>query len=154
MATSAPIQIPLPSIEALDPLPVTIGHYVAVLQSKSGEREALSHVSPAAWERLTPLVEVVGPKNPPAVLSKNQVADWVRRLWKAIDGHPFYLDTLRLKATHPVHGKTGTDPVLARIYDEARKRRMRFVPVVHVGQSPAAHVRLVADAALQDGHGA
>jgi hypothetical protein len=153
MRTSALIQIPLPSTEALDPLPVNIGHYVAVLQSKSGEREALSHVSTAAWERLTPLVEVVGPKNPPPVLSKNQVADWMRRLWKAIDEHPFYLDILRLKATHRVQGKTGTDPVLARVYEEARKRRMRFVPVVQVGQSAAAHVRLVADAAIQDGHG-
>jgi hypothetical protein len=125
-----------------------------VLQSKPGEREALAHVSAATWERLTPLIEVVGPKNPKPILSKEQVSAWTRNLWHAVGQHPFYLDILRLSPTHPVEAKHATDPVLPRLYAEARKRGMGFVPVVHVGQSQIAHVQFVADAALQDGNGA
>lgn len=153
MTISTLIQIPLVKPELLDPLPVDDGHYVAVLQSKTGERDALANASPAAWERLTPLVEVVGPKTPKPVLSKDSVAAWIRKLSKALGVHPFYLDIMRLDPTLPVAGKTGHDPVLARIYAEARKRGMRFVPVAHVGQSSTQHVHLVADAALEDGNG-
>ena len=153
MTTSTLIQVPLLKPEVLDPLPIDTGHYVAVLQSKPGEREALTNVSAAVWERLTPLVEMVGPKNPKPVLSKESVGAWMRNLWSCLGTHPFYLDILRLTATHPVQAKTGTDPILARLYAEARKRGMKFVPVVHVGQSPTAHVQLVADAALEGGNG-
>lgn len=153
MTAGTIIQIPLLKPKTLDPLPVDSGHYVAVLQSKAGERDALANASAAAWERLTPLVEVVGPKNPKPVLSKESVAAWVRRLSKALDVHPFYLDIMRLDPTRPVAGKSGTDPVLARVYAEARKRGMRFVPVAQVGQSSQQHIQLVADAALEDGNG-
>jgi Beta protein len=151
--TGAPIQIPLLKPEVLDPLPIDTNHYVAVLQSKVGEREALAHASPAIWERLTPLVAVVGPKNPKLVLSKGSVTQWVMNLWHAIGVHPFYLDILRLDPMHPVAAKSNTDPVLARMFAEARKRRMRFIPVVHVGQSIKSHVQVVADAVLEDGNG-
>ncbi len=137
----------------LDPLPIDIGHYVAVLQSKSGEREALANVSGATWERLTPLVEIVGPKSPKPVLTKGSVSAWMRNLRRCLGTHTFYFDILRLAAAHPVEAKSGTDPVLPRLYAEARKRGMQFVPVVHVGQTPTAHVQHVADAALQDGNG-
>lgn len=152
MTTSALIQIPLLKPETLDPLPVDVGHYLAVLQSKPGERSALANVSAATWERLTPLVEIVGPKTPKPVLSKESVSTWMRNL-RFLGARPFYLDILRLNPTHPVEAKVGTDPVLARLYEEAGKRGMRFVPVVHVGQSGAGHVQLVADAALQDANG-
>ncbi|MFN8204440.1 MAG: hypothetical protein U0S48_17930 [Solirubrobacteraceae bacterium] len=152
MTTSALIQIPLLKPETLDPLPIDVGHYLAVLQSKPGERSALANVSAATWERLTPLVEIVGPKTPKSVLSKESVSTWMRNL-RFLGARPFYLDILRLNPTHPVQAKVGTDPVLARLYKEAGKRGMRFVPVVHVGQSGASHVQLVADAALQDANG-
>jgi hypothetical protein len=147
------IQIPLLKPEPPVPLPVDSGHYVPVLQSKIGERDALANVSDAAWERLTPLVEIVGPKNPRPVLSKESVAAWVQRLSKALGVHPLYLDVMRLAATQPVAGKSGSDPVLARIYAEMRRRRLRFVPVVPVGRSSRQHIELVADAALEDGNG-
>ena len=80
MTASTLIQVPLLKPEGLDPLPIDTGHYVAVLQSKPGEREALANVSAAVWERLTPLVEMVGPKNPKPVLSKESVRAWMRNL--------------------------------------------------------------------------
>ena len=153
MTTNTLIQIPLLKPAIPEPLPVDCGHYVAVLQSKTGERVALEHALPSTWERLTPLVEVVGPKTPLPVLSKDSVAAWIRRLRKALGMHPFYLDVMRLDPTLPVAGKAGTDPALARMYAEARARQMQFVPVVAVGQSTACHTQLVADAALQDGRG-
>jgi len=153
MTTNTLIQIPLVKPAIPEPLPVDCGHYVAVLKSKTGERDALEHASPRTWERLTPLVEVVGPKTPAPVLSKESVAAWIRRLRKALGTHPFYLDIMRLDPTLPVEGKVGTDPVLARMYAEARARQLGFVPVVAVGQSTARHRQLVADAALEDGRG-
>jgi hypothetical protein len=115
MQATSLIQIPLLKPETLAPLPVDAGHYVAVLQSKAGERDALANASAAAWERLTPLVEVVGPKNPKPALSKASVAAWMRRLSQALGTHPFYLDIMRLSPTQPVAGGTETDPVLARM---------------------------------------
>lgn len=153
MTAGTLIQLPLVKSDVLDPLPTNAGHYVAVLQSRPGEREALSHVSAATWKRLTPLVEVVGPRTPTPILTSARVKGWIKTLWKALGKHPFYLDVLRLKPAHPVETKSGTAPVLECMYEEARRRAMRFVPVVHVGQSSAASARLVADAALLDGHG-
>lgn len=126
---------------------------MSVLQSKTGERDALANVSPATWEWLTPLVEVVGRKNPPPVLSKASVAAGILRLRKALGTHPFYLDIMRMDPMLPVAGTNGTDPVLARMYAEARAREMQFVPVAHVMQSEANHMQVVADAALEDGKG-
>lgn len=153
MTASALIQLPLLKPAIPEPLPVDCGHYVAVLQSKTGERDALEHVSPLTWERLTPLVEVVGPKTPPPVHSKDSVAAWIRRLRKALGTHPFYLDIMRLDPTRPVASKVGTDPVLARLFAEARARQMQFVPVIAVGQTTLSHKQLIADAALEDGRG-
>ncbi len=153
MTTTALIQIPLLKPDQLDPLPVDDGHYLAVVQSKTGERHALANALPSTWARLTPLVEVVGPKTPKPPLTETSVAAWMLRLSKALGAHPFYLDIMRLDPTLSVTGKNGQDPVLARMYAEARKRAMRFVPVVHVGESGAAHVQLVADAALEHGNG-
>jgi hypothetical protein len=126
---------------------------VAVLQNKTGERDALEHAAPSTWERLTPLVEVVGPKTPPPVHSKDSVAAWIRRLRKALSTHPFYLDIMRLDPTRPVASKVGTDPVLARMFAEARARQMQFVPVIAVGQTTVSHKQLVSDAVLEDGRG-
>src|ERR1700686_2670434 len=128
MAAATLIQIPLLKPETLDPLPVDSGHYLAVLQSKTGERDALANVSAETWERMTPLVEILGPKSPKPVLSMESVRAWMRKLSNALGTHPCYLDIVRLDPTRPVAGKTDTEPVLARIYAEARKRGMRFIP--------------------------
>jgi hypothetical protein len=153
MSTSSLIQIPLGALEPLVPLPVDRRHYVAVLQSKTGERNALLNASESTWERLTPVVEVVGPKTPKVPLTGTSVAAWIMRLAGAVGRHPFYLDILRLDPMLAVATTCGEQPVLAKMYAEARKRRMRFVPVAHVGESRKEHVDLVADAILEDGHG-
>jgi hypothetical protein len=102
---------------------------------------------------MTPLVTIVGRRTPPDPLTGTSVADWIKRLAQAVGTNPFYLDIARLRATHRVAGKKGEKPVLAAIYTEARKRNMRFIPVIRVGESSKSHIELVSDAALEDGLG-
>jgi hypothetical protein len=156
MATTAPIQTTLLAPERPDSLPTDGGHYVAVLQSKSGERDALRHASESTWDRLTPVVEIVGPKTPKVPLPRTSVAAWIKRVADVVGAHPCYLDFLRLDPTLRVQrrsGETEEPPVLAVMYAEARKRRMCSIPVVHVGESTPAHLALVADAVLEDNRG-
>ncbi|HLI58577.1 MAG TPA: hypothetical protein VKV21_02820 [Solirubrobacteraceae bacterium] len=153
MTTEPAIQIPLLTPQPPESLPTDVGHYVAVLQTKSGERDALENVSPATWERLMPLVELVGPKHPEPVLTAAWPREWSRRLSRCLGRRPFYFDILRLSASHPVDVKPAREPILPLLYAWARKREMEFVPVIHVVGRAAKHVRYVADAGLQDARG-
>lgn len=153
MIEGTPIQMPLIQPEALAPLPVSAGRYVAVLQNKKGELEALQHASGDAWSRMTPLLEFVGPKTPKDPLTGSSVESWVKKASAALDSHPTYIDVLRLDASASVQAREGLQPVLSHIYAAARKRRMRFLPVVPVGEATEAHIRQVQAAALADGHG-
>ncbi len=149
--TSAPVQLPLLAPETLSPLPVAPGHYVAVLQNKTGELGALAAAADGVWERMTPLLEFVGPKSRP--LTASATAAWVKRAAGVLGQHPFYLDTLRLNATTALQAREGSRPVLRYLQDQARDRQMRFVPVACVGEASEAVEQIVRDAALADGHG-
>ena len=48
--------------DASNPLRHGARHYVPVVQSEKGERDALTNASHATWDRITPLVENVGRK--------------------------------------------------------------------------------------------
>jgi hypothetical protein len=137
------------------PAPGGSGHYVAVVQNKRGELDALRHASPDTWSRLTPLVEVVGPKKRPEAYRRETVAGWVRRISEAISDRPCFLDILRLRPGDLTITSSGEEPVLSVIHAAARQRGMAFVPVLPVGGNDSRdHVRLVADAAARDGLGA
>src|SRR5271166_2992228 len=99
MIEGTPIQMPLLQPEALAPLPVDSRHYVAVLQNKKGELDALQHASGDAWRRMTPLLEFVGPKTPKIPLTGSSVDGWIKRATAALGLHPAYLDVLRLEAS-------------------------------------------------------
>jgi Beta protein len=146
-------QIPLLRPEPLVPLPIESTHYVVALQNHPGERDALRNASSDTWERMTPIVHLVGPKTPRDALKAQTVRNWVKRLAGPLGAHPIYLDVTRLNPTHPVGTRAGKLAVLEYIYDASRACGLRFVPVTWVGQSSAAHRQLVADAALHDGHG-
>lgn len=131
------------------------GHYVAAVQNKPGELDALRHASPETWSRLTPLVEIVGRKKRPAAYRQETVARWVKHVAEAVGSRPCFLDILRLRPGHPAATPEGTSPVLTVIHAAARKRGMAFVPVLPLGgDDNADHARLVADAAACDGRGA
>lgn len=147
------MQIPLLRPEPLVPLPVDSTYYVVALQNKPGELDALRHASDEAWERMTPFVHVVGPKSRTQPLNASTIRNWTAKLARAVGSHPFYLDVLRLDPTFPVATTNGSLPVLQQLFASARKRQLRFVPVAWVGESSAAHRKLVEDAALEDGHG-
>lgn len=147
------MQIPLLQPEPLKPLPVDASHYVVALQNRPGELDVLQHASEAAWERMTPLVHLVGPKHRSEPFKASTITNWLAKLANAIGSHPFYLDVARLNPNALVTTTKGDVPVLQQIYAAARKRQLRFVPSVCVGESTAAHRRLVTDASLEDGHG-
>jgi hypothetical protein len=147
------MQIPLLRPDPLYPLPVDATRYVAALQNQAGERDALGHVSADVWERMTPLLHFVGPKTAPAEFTSQRVRGWVKKLAPVVGAHPLYVDVARMDPTHPVATHAGPSPVLASIYEASRAHGLRFVPVVWVGESSDAHRRIVADAALHDGHG-
>lgn len=147
------MQIPLLRPPPLDPLPVDTGHYVAALQSHAGERDALEHTAPDIWERMTPLIQLVGPKGRSEPFKVQTVRGWATRISQSLASHPLYLDVTRLNPTFPVTTPEGNMPVLECIYEASRLRGLRFVPVTWVGESTADHRRIVGDAALRDGHG-
>jgi hypothetical protein len=151
--TSTPVQLPLLAPETLSPLPVGPGHYVAVLQNKTGELRALAAAKDRAWERMTPLLEFVGPKTVSRPLTASAASAWVKRASLVLGQHPFYLDTLRLNASAAVQTPEGSRPVLRYLHDQARNRQMRFVPVAWVGEASEALEQIVRDAALANGHG-
>ena len=147
------MQIPLLQPDPLTPLPVDAGHYVAALQNKPGELDALRHASSDTWERLTPLVQFVGPKKRDEPFNASTIRDWVAKVTSAVGEHPVYLDVMRLDPMFKVRTTDGDVPVLQQIFVAARKRRVGFVPVAWVGESTAGHRKLVADTALADGQG-
>src|ERR1035437_8307642 len=151
--TSTPVQLPLLAPETLSPLPVGPGHYVAVLQNKTGELRALAAAKDRAWERMTPLLEFVGPKTVSRPLTASAAPAWVKRASLVPGQHPFYLDILRLNASAAVQAPEGSRPVLRYLHDQARNRQMRFVPVAWVGEASEALEQIVRDAALANGHG-
>ncbi len=154
MSTTSNIQMTLLEAEALAPLPVDSSHYVAVLQNRTGELSALRHASEQVWERMTPLLEFVGPKTAKNPLTATSVDGWVKRASDALGCRPLYIDILRLDPSTSVQDKKGiSTPVLDYIYGAARKRRMRFVPVLRVSEVTEDQVKSVRVAAASDGHG-
>ena len=152
--TSDAIQMELPH-PGFAPVPGGNRHYVAAIKNKSGELEALRNLSLDAWSRLTPLVEIVGPKKRPETYNGETVATWVKRINIAIGTRPFFLDTLRLKPGHPTLKARKTESVLTVIYAAARKRGMAFVPVFPIGGNDSTlQMKFVSAAAACDGRGA
>lgn len=140
--------------EELAPLPVDARHYVPALQNKSGELAALRGASGEVWERMTPLLHLVGPKSQGETLSQERVKSWVKKAADAVGDHPIYLDILRIKPSRSVVSKQGVKaPLLNEIFVAARKRKMKAIPVIWAGQTTASHIKQVGQAAGADGHG-
>jgi hypothetical protein len=136
------------------PLAQGSAHYVAALQTKPGELDALHQMAADTWSKFTPLIQIVGPKSPREQINADNITAWTGKIRDAVGTHPLFLDILRLRASHPVVTGAGVQfPVLARIYASARKRSLNFVPVLRVGETNTAHADMVADAAESDGRG-
>jgi hypothetical protein len=140
--------------EALTPLPVDARHYVPALQNKSGELAALAEATDEVWERMTPLLHLVGPRSQRKKISIDSVKAWVRKAAVAIGERPTYLDVLRIRPTRSVTlKKGGKSPLHKEVFAAARKRQMKAIPVIWAGESNASHVKLVGNAVGTDGHG-
>ena len=134
------------------PVPLGSSHYVAAVQNKAGELNALRNAAPETWARLTPLVEIVGRKKPPEAYRDETVSQWVKRVADAVGQHPCFLDILRLRAGHPTTTRDGICPVLSAIHAAARKRHLSCVPVLRLRDRQAER-GLIRDTALCDGRG-
>lgn len=134
------------------PLPCAGGHYLAAVQNKSGELNALRHASDETWERMAPLVHFVGPKSRDGQLTELRVTRWVKRVAEAVGSRPGFIDLLRLRATQRIATSHGSEAVLSLIYRACRKRGMRFVGVFPL-DSTEEHFQIVREAAMQDGRG-
>src|SRR6266567_1958684 len=110
------VQPTLDQPEWFVPLPHGSSHYVPVVQNRSGELNALAHASAATWERMTPLVEIVGPRNKPDAYRHDTVKGWVKRTAVSVGEHPFFLDILRMQPGHPTATARGPCAVLTAIY--------------------------------------
>jgi Beta protein len=146
------VQPTLDKPEWFAPVPLGASHYVAVVQNKTGELEALRQALPETWSRFTPLVEIVGKKKPPSAYRGETVDQWVKRVADAVGQHPCFLDILRLRAGHPVITKGGICRVLAAIHAAARKRHLICVPVLKLSDR-GAEVELIRDAVAAGGRG-
>jgi hypothetical protein len=147
------MQLRLLPPQKFNPLPQGTGHYVPTLQSKKGELEALAHASLETWSRLTPLIQILGTKSPKGPLKAPTVRTWVKNVALAVGDHPCFLDILRLRPTQKTLTAAGEQPVLRCLYEAARKRDLRFVPVFPVGDANPHYPGLVRDATLHDGRG-
>ena len=148
------MQLRLLQREAFNPLPLGAGHYVAALQTKAGERSALAEASPKTWSRMTPLIQVLGPKKPKGPLRAPTVRGWAKDVASVVGDHPCFLDILRLQPTQATVMAAGQQqPLLTYLYQAVRKHGLRFVPVVPVGDPRASYRDLVRDAAAEDGRG-
>lgn len=136
------------------PLPGGSAHYVAALQTKPGELDALGRATEDTWSKFIPLIQIVGPKSPREQINAGNITTWTGNISDAVGQHPIFLDILRLKATHPVVTGGGVQmPVLERIYWSARKRSLTFVPVFRVDDTSTAYAQMVTDAADCDCRG-
>jgi Beta protein len=146
------VQPTLDEPEWFVPVPLGAAHYVAAVQNKPGELEALRQAPPETWSRFTPLMQIVGPRKPPEAYRGETVDQWVKRVADAVGQHTCFLDILRLRAGHPVMTKGGTCKVLAAIHAAARKRHLMCVPVLKLSDRHA-EVGLIRDAVASGGRG-
>src|SRR5437870_11480070 len=108
------MQLALLKPEPFVPLSLGSAHYVAALQNKSGELDALRHASDETWSGFTPLVHLVGRRAQPAEFRSDNVSAWVGKVSSAVGDHPMFLDLMRLAPNHPVKTTKGMVPLLER----------------------------------------
>ncbi len=120
--------------DASNPLRHGARHYVPVVQSEKGERDALKNASDATWDRITPLLEIVGRTKQTGPLRPETVSAWVKRVRDSVGQHTFYVDLLRPKPNRQVAATTAR-PVLQHIYERCRAERLSFIPVSPIDAS-------------------
>jgi hypothetical protein len=152
MLVNDTIQLTFDRPESFVPVRWGSAHYVAVMKNKIGELNALQHASAKTWSRLTPLIEIVGPRKVPDAYRGETVSEWVKRIAAAVGHHPCFLDILRMRAGHPATTSADTSPVLSVIHAAARKRGLACVPVFRLDDGPT-DIGLVRNAVLGGGRG-
>jgi hypothetical protein len=102
---------------------------------------------------MTPLIEIVGRKDQAKVFPVTTVRGWLKRVAEAVGDHPIYLDLVRLNPAAKVTTTKGASTLLREVYVAARRRGLRFIPVLRVGESTRAHVAMMCEAIDEDHHG-
>lgn len=147
------VQLTMTPPDWFRPVPGGSDHYVPALQALPGELAALEHASRETWAHLTPLIQARGPKTPRTVPFRHEaVKDWCKKIGVAVRAQPCFLDTLRLAPTHPTTTNAGELPLLSVFHAAARKRGLKFVPVLKLN-SKRPEVNIVRNSCLIDGRG-
>lgn len=134
-------------------LPGKRHHYVPVLQSRSGELDALHHVVASDWTYLTPLICARGDKQP-RDLTDARLREWTKKISLAVGGAVFYVDTLRQDPSSPVAVRGVAHPMLRRLHERLRLRGANFIPVLQdAWTGTATAVEAVQQAHDLDGRG-
>jgi Beta protein len=147
------MQPALPGLVQFQPVPPGSSHYVVALQTLPGELAALKHAPSTTWARMTPLIQILGPKTPrDTPYLQATVNGWVKKIAAVVGDHPCFLDTLRLSATHTTTTRTVEHPLLSVIHAAAGKRGLRHVPVLRMN-STKRETALIRETALVDRRG-
>src|SRR5437773_10938413 len=93
------VLIPRPH-EEFAPVPCGVRHYVAAVQNRSGELDALRMASSETWQHMTPLIQIVGGMQREKPYRRQAVRDWMKRLARSVESRPCFLDTVRLTPEH------------------------------------------------------
>jgi hypothetical protein len=104
---------------------------------------------------MIPLIQIapVRRKGKPNQINGGTVTGWMTDLAGAVGDRPFLLDVVRRGPSTPVQLSSRKVPLLARVHEQARKRGLRFVPVLGVSDVSARPVAMVAAAVSEDGRG-
>lgn len=133
------------------PIPNDLKHYVPVLQNRSGELRALRELSKETWDNITPILEIVGPKNRPDCYKLARVNNWVKKIAEVVGKRTFYLDVLRLNYNTPTDTQI---PVLEAIFEIAHKKCLSVVPVFSPDKAlNSTYLKILNNAISREGRG-
>jgi len=132
-------------------------HYVPILKSLKGERDALKEAAAATWDRISPLIEATGRAGVDEPPARSGFPNLIEHLGPAIKaGRPFFLDFPQLDSNAKVNvGSTRRRTavnVVEYIFDGCRKSGLTFIPVLSP-RHDAGRSALVAAALKRDGRG-
>ncbi len=129
------------------PAPRGAFHYVPVVKTLPGELKALGYASPAAWRRMTPLVEIATKRSNEVAQAQSVLAhigDQLRPVF-GVD-RAFFLDLRWVTYGLQVQIKGGAKRrAVEHVLQELQANAFRCIPVVAPGQEPRV-VQLLRDA--------
>lgn len=119
-------------------------HYVPILKTKAGERQAIAHLKAHTKSQITPLFELHKHKSLPHAPHADEICECLVSIWGT--DRPLFLDTIWL------HKEVGDPGILHDVFNAARKVGLKAIPVVRIDFN-AAFRAAVKKIVKKDGQG-